>query len=223
MPTSSLQICLLGGSAEYPSRILACLNFLAQEIQAAGEIAHIWDLAQQPLPLLDPHASLGNERIKRLAALADRADAFVWGSPIYHNSFSGVLKNGLDNLSIQQFRHKPVALLSCGNNERTGVQPCDHLQMVARGLHAIVIPTQLVTLSADFARGQDGYVLIEEAAKTRATRLVEELLRYAQALRLVRAGNSSITENAGELNTAEKALYLQSKEEKHGNIPLYQY
>ncbi|HEX7736248.1 MAG TPA: NADPH-dependent FMN reductase [Ktedonobacteraceae bacterium] len=228
MPTPSLQICLLGGSAEYPSRILACLNFLAQAIQAAGEVAHVWDLAQQPLPILDPRASLdpaapGNDRLKRLTVLADQADAFVWGSPIYHNSFSGVLKNGLDSLSIQQFRHKPVALLSCGNNERTGVQPCDHLQIVARGLHAIVIPTQLVTLTTDFARGQDGYVLINEAAKTRSTRLAEELLHYAQALRLMRAGTTGVTGNAGSLSPVEKAVYLQTKEEKHGNIPLYQY
>jgi NAD(P)H-dependent FMN reductase len=194
MPTSPLQICLIGGSAEHPSRILACLQFLAELLQVSGAVTHIWDLAQRPLPLLDPCCyptyRNGPVSVKDLAVLADDADAFIWGSPVYHNSFSGVLKNALDNLAIQHFCHKPVALVSCGNSDRSGSQPCDHLRSVARGLHAVTIPTQLITLPSDFARiqGVDDYFLTNEALQDRATRLAEELLLYASALRFVRGG-----------------------------------
>src|SRR5438876_203322 len=82
---------------------------------------------------------------------------FVRGSPVYHNSFSGILKNALDSLSIQQFRNKPVALMSCGNSDRTGSQPCDHLRIVARGLLAVAIPTQVITLPSDFTFAQGRY------------------------------------------------------------------
>ncbi len=145
MPTTTLQICLVAGSAEHPSRILASLDFLAHLLQTSGVATYIWDLADDPLPLFDPRYypdpyTNASEAVRRFAQLADQADAFVWGSPVYHNSFSGVLKNALDSLSIQQFRHKPVALTSCGNSDRTGGQPCDHLRIVARGLLAVPFP-----------------------------------------------------------------------------------
>jgi azobenzene reductase len=196
MSTSPLQICLVGGSAEYPSRILACLEFLAQHLHMSGSRTQVWDLAQDPLPLLDMRAHSdssrpGSEKVKKLAALAEQADAFVWGSPVYHDSFSGILKNALDSLSLQQFLHKPVALVSCGNNERTSSQPCDHLRIVARSLHAHPIPTQLVTLPADFTRDQDRYLLANTELQERAIHMAEELTSYAFALRLVRADMNS--------------------------------
>ncbi|HEU5228671.1 MAG TPA: NADPH-dependent FMN reductase [Ktedonobacteraceae bacterium] len=192
MPTPQLQICLVGGSAEYPSRTLACLDLLAQHFHALGAGAQIWDLAHDPLPLLDPRYYLdpsvnASEVVRKFVYLADQADAFIWGSPVYHNSFSGVLKNALDSLSIQQFRHKPVALVSCGNNDRTGCQPCDHLRVVARGLHAIAIPTQLVALPEDFTRVQGRYFVTNEALKERAAHLAEELVAYACAMSSVHA------------------------------------
>jgi len=192
MLTQSLHICLVGGSAEYPSRILACLDFLAERLNASGGTARIWDLAQNPLPLFSPCAypapdAFSQERVREFTQMADQADAFVWASPVYHNSFSGVLKNMLDTLSIQQFSHKPVAIVSCGNSERTGWQPCDHLQIVARGLHAIAIPTQLVALPTDFTRAQGRYRLTNEETRERASLLADELIMYASVLRTARA------------------------------------
>jgi NAD(P)H-dependent FMN reductase len=191
MLIQSLHICLVGGSAEYPSRTLACLDFLAQHLNSLGGTARIWDLAQNPLPLFNACSyadsdAFSEERVSELTRLADQADAFVWASPVYHNSFSGMLKNMLDTLSIQQFSHKPVAIVSCGNSERTGCQPCDHLQIVARGLHAIAIPTQLVTLPTDFTRAQGHYLLTNEETRERARLLAEELLMYASVLRTAR-------------------------------------
>src|SRR2546430_9037227 len=91
-----LQFCLIAGSAERPSRILANLNFLAQTLHASGVITHIWDLADDPLPLFDPHYypdpyKNPSEAVRKLAHISEQADAFVWGTPVYHNSFSGVL------------------------------------------------------------------------------------------------------------------------------------
>jgi len=183
MPTT-LQICLVAGSAERPSRILGGLDFLVGHLQTAGVAASIWDLAGDPLPLFDPRYypnpyTNASEAVKRFAQAADRADAFVWGSPVYHNSFSGILKNALDSLSIQQFRHKPIALMSCGNSDRTGGQPCDQLRIVARGLLAVAIPTQLITLPSDFTFAQGRYHLVNEVVQERAVRLAEELVTYA--------------------------------------------
>lgn len=191
MSTTSPHICLLAGSAEHPSRVLAGLDLLAHLLQTSGAVVHIWDLATDPLPLFDPRYypdpfTNESEAVRRLAHQADQADAFVWGSPVYHNSFSGALKNALDSLAIQQFRHKPVALLSCGNSDRTGSQPCDQLRIVARGLLAVAIPTQLITLSSDFTFAQGRYHLTNETIQERAMHLAGELIMYAMAMRPLR-------------------------------------
>ncbi|HLZ55513.1 MAG TPA: NAD(P)H-dependent oxidoreductase [Ktedonosporobacter sp.] len=196
MSSPPLQICLIGGSAEYPSRILACLDFLAPLLQVAGATTRIWDLAQDPLPLLGPlyypdpflHTS---EAVRKFAYLASQADAFVWGSPVYHNSFSGVLKNALDSLSIPQFRHKPVAFISCGNSDRTGSQPCDHLRMVACALHAVAVPTQLVALPSDFTAAHDRYHLTNAGLQERMASLAKELIVYATIMRTLRTRTTS--------------------------------
>ena len=171
MSDTPIQVLLVAGSVERPSYTHTNLETTACLLRGRGVRIDLWDLYEDPLPTFeptryDPHDS-GSESVRRLARLADEADAFVWGSPVYHNSFSGVLKNALDSLTIEQFRHKPVALISNGNSERTGVQPCDQLRIVARGLLAVAIPTQVVTIPSDFQRHQDCYILINKAIHER--------------------------------------------------------
>lgn len=191
MLTSPPHICLIAGSAEHSSRTLACLEKLAFVLQSEGATTSLWDLAEDPLPLFDARYyadpySHTSEVVRNFAYLADQADAFIWGSPVYHNSFSGLLKNALDSLTIRQFQNKPIALLSCGNSDRMGSQPCDQLRIVARGLLAIVIPTQLVTLPSDFTFVQGKYRLTNELLQARISLLTEELVQYALIMRLLR-------------------------------------
>lgn len=225
MSTPRPQICLIGGSADHPSRILACLDVLQQHLTLLGGEAHIWDLARDPLPLLDPRihknpALYRSESVKKFAELAEQADAFIWGSPIYHDSFSGVLKNALDSLSIQQFSHKPVALISSGNNQRTGSQACDQLRIVARSLHAVVIPTQLVVLPVDFGRNQQRYFLVNEALEERFVQIAKEILFYAAALRSVRlsmqADSSHLLERGQQDGEECSPLYQEQVLSRHG-------
>jgi azobenzene reductase len=185
------QILLLAGSGEYPSRIMASLDFLADLLRASGAITYLWDLHCDPLPTFqasyypNPYSN-PSEIVKRFVRLAEEVDAFVWASPVYHNSYSGILKNALDTLTIHQCRYKPVALVSCGNGDRTGSQPCDHLRIVARGLLAVPIPTQLIALPGEFVRAKDRYTLVNEALQMRGLRLTQELLAFTTSLHSLR-------------------------------------
>jgi azobenzene reductase len=188
MSHTTLEVLLVAGSAECPSRTRATLAVVADLLQEMGVAHHLWDLATDPLPLFDPryypnpHTNT-SASVRLFAQYADRADAFVLASPVYHNSFSGVLKNALDSLSIAQFRAKPIALISCGNNDRTGSQPCDQLRIVARGLLAVAIPAQLVTLPTDFTFAQEQYHLVNDVIHQRVVHLVDELVSYASLMR----------------------------------------
>src|SRR4051794_39505927 len=117
MSTPPIRILLLSGSLSNPSQTQALLQNLAFLLREQGVIAHIWDLYHKALPTPNlvyyrhPQAHESTD-VQLLAQSADQADGFVWSTPIYHNSFSGILKNALDHLHADQFRHKPVALIS---------------------------------------------------------------------------------------------------------------
>lgn len=188
MSVQSPHVLLLVGSMEQTSRVRVVLDVLEQALNDLGVTTYLWDLACEPLPLFDPRyymtpAKHPCEAVRTFVELAGQAQAFVWGTPVYHNSFSGVLKNALDMLSKHQLCNKPVALVSGGSNDRTASQSSDHLQAVARSCHAIAIPRQIVALSSDFSRVPGGYQLKDEQLRERAVLLASELVAYAEALR----------------------------------------
>lgn len=101
-------VLALSGTTATPSRTLTLVNIVVAVLRAHGAEVDVWDLARHPLPTADPAFHHQPERhpsevIQLLVHRAQQADAFVWGSPVYHNSYSGVLKNLLDHLEISQF------------------------------------------------------------------------------------------------------------------------
>jgi NAD(P)H-dependent FMN reductase len=191
MSNSPIKVLLLAGSRDQPSHTRASLERVAGLLQEREAEITLRDLGEMSQPIRDPNHPRGSQTngpdpVRRLAQLAEEADAFVWGTPVYHNSFSGVLKTALDSLSSSSFRHKPVALISNGGGVRGAVQPCDQLRIVARGLHTVAIPTQVVTTDADFALREGRYVLVNEAILERLVTLADELMAYAVLLRPLR-------------------------------------
>jgi NAD(P)H-dependent FMN reductase len=76
------------------------------------------DLAELGLPFMDEPQHPAKKQYTKPHTLAwsarvDAADAFILVSPEYNHSYSPVLKNALDFLSLE-FKHKPVGLVSYG-------------------------------------------------------------------------------------------------------------
>lgn len=179
-------VLLLGGSLGRPSHTSALLTELEHILAERGALPCRWDLADRPLPFADPvyhyrQQSHPCRSVRDLAAAACHADALVLGSPLYHNSYSALLKNALDVLSIREFAGKPVGLVS--NAGRTpSTQAIDHLRLVTRGLRAIAIPTQLTTIDADYIASGGILRLSSGAALERLNCLADELVFYAACL-----------------------------------------
>jgi azobenzene reductase len=192
-------VLLLGGSLAKPSHTSVLLAELERELAAQGAAVCRWDLGERTLPFADPvyHRRARSHRcaaVRELASAAGEAQALVLGSPVYHNSYSALLKNALDLLSIAEFAGKPVGLVS--HASRTpGSQALDHLRLVARGLHAIAIPTQLTTIDADYT-ARDGLLHLSGAkVRERLGLLARELVWYAIRLCPTRTHMSSGTDH----------------------------
>ncbi|MGB6008995.1 NADPH-dependent FMN reductase [Castellaniella sp.] len=96
-------------------------------------IIEIADLSDVPLYNDDTEAQGFPAPVRRLAAQADRADAFLIATPEYNYSVPGVLKNAIDWLSRAHkapFAGKPVAIASASASWLGGARAQYHLRQI---------------------------------------------------------------------------------------------
>ncbi|MFB7501975.1 NADPH-dependent FMN reductase [Streptomyces broussonetiae] len=180
-------VLLLGGSTSSGSHTTATIEAAALMLTELGAEPLVWDLAIQPLPIVDPSCHGRPELYtdpyaRTFAQLAAEADAFLIASPMYRGSCTGAVKNALDHLDVTPLSGKPVGLLAHGEN-LSAVQACDALRTVVRALRGIALPEQLVTVPGDFARSAKGVrVLHTSAARRRLYALCRALVELAHRL-----------------------------------------
>lgn len=177
-------ILLITGSVRAGSGTRATVEAVAGLLRRRDAAHEHWDLGERPLPFADPEYHERGDvhpdgRVREIAALAREASAIVLATPVYHNSYSGVLKTCLDHLAIADFAYKPVGLIAHGDN-LSAVQACDHLRIVVRALHGLALPVQLVTTPEDLADEDGRPRLVGEGALQRLDRFTLDLLVYAR-------------------------------------------
>lgn len=88
------KILCVTGSLREKSHTRRLIKLVAGHIEEFGGEARILDLNETPLGLLNPdRADPNKDKIREMVMWAD---AFVLGSPDYHGSLSGTIKNFLD-------------------------------------------------------------------------------------------------------------------------------
>ncbi|OKJ72762.1 NADPH-dependent FMN reductase [Streptomyces sp. CB02460] len=158
--TRQAEVLIVCGSVRPDGHTRALTRYAAARLHDEGHQVMLWNLAEHPLPMADPAyhrepAANPDLVVRQFVAAARRADAFLLASPVYHNSYSGVLKNALDCVSMAEFTDKSVGLLAHGPR-LTAVQACDHLRIVVRGLYGNCVPEQAVTTPGDYDRDDRG-------------------------------------------------------------------
>jgi azobenzene reductase len=170
------RVLLLGGSLAEPSHSGALLRAAERALAARGAQTFRWDIAARPLQPIEPAAPSPAGGALRNAARG--ADALVISSPLYHNSYSGAVKDALDYLTARDVAGKPVALLA-NSGGLSSTQAVDHLRLVVRALCGLAIPQQLVTVDADYAIEAGAYELRDAVCRARLGLLADELLWLA--------------------------------------------
>ena len=178
------RVLLIGGSHAEPSHTSALLRAAERCLALRGASTCRWDIAMRPVPPIRPGLAPHELEtdVRALVAASRAADALVIGSPLYHNSFSGAVKDALDHLSARELEGKPAALLSHSGGFPS-TQALDHLRAVVRALLGLAVPRQVVTVDGDYTLTGDRYVLASEAASARLGALADELLWVAVRLR----------------------------------------
>jgi FMN reductase len=88
--------------------------------------------------------------VERIAS----SDAVIFASPVYRGSFTGSLKNLLDQLPIESLMGKPVGIVAMGATPHHFLGVDWHLRDVLAWFGAFVPPTSVYLTSADFVDGE---------------------------------------------------------------------
>lgn len=181
-------IFILSGAIGDRSCTRILLRHLEEVLRDKGLKTTFWDLATKPLPIAIPEYHTRQHEhpeqiVRDFVNVVKQADGYILGSPLYHDSFSGVLKNALDSLPNEAFLHKPVGLVSHSSNVRSCVAPCNQLRPVVRSLGGYSTHMQIGTTDADYRDEQDYTVLVSDKIKHRAQELSEELIELTKLLK----------------------------------------
>ncbi len=103
------------------------------------------------------------------------------GSPNYHGSLSGVLKNALDLLGPEAVRDKLVGLVATARGDAGAMNTLNHLRHICRWMNGWVIPAEVSIPRAQESFGADGEV-VAEGLEAQLVMLGEELVRYAKLM-----------------------------------------
>lgn len=162
-----MRVVALSGSLRPDSTTRVALGIALQAAAAAG--AEVGWVEIDGLPWCDGRdAGAYGPRVDRLRAELRAADAILIGSPEYHGSASGVLKNALDLLDGDDLRGKLVGLVATARGDAGAMNTLNHLRQVSRWVNAWVLPQQVSIPRA-------GEMFTPEGAARRAA--IEEELR----------------------------------------------
>ncbi|MFC6824863.1 NADPH-dependent FMN reductase [Halopelagius fulvigenes] len=113
------------------------------EVDATGELL---DLREYDLPPMNADREEQGDSAAVVRRIRE-ADAVVLGTPMYHGSYSGVLKNALDYCGFEEFDGKTVGLVAVAGGSFP-VTALEHLRSVCRSLNAWVLPHQAAVPNA---------------------------------------------------------------------------
>jgi FMN reductase len=103
------------------------------------------DLREFDLGFADGMGDRGgiSPEVQRLRDRLRKADGMIIGTPEYHGSFTGVLKNALDLTGFAEWEGKMIALIGVSGGRMGAHNALNSLRDIGRSLHAWVIPEQV--------------------------------------------------------------------------------
>lgn len=176
---SHINVLALCGSVTDNSSTRRALEVALEGAKQAGAQTKLADLRDYHLPFAGlRHEPENFPDVKRLSDECRAAQAILWGTPEYHGSYSGVLKNALDLMGFDEFQGKMIGLVGVAGGSIGAINALNHLRTVGRQLHAWVLPQQVSIAAAHRAFDESGKLRDAEMEK-RLLEIGREVTRFA--------------------------------------------
>jgi azobenzene reductase len=171
-----LRILAVIGSLHRDSVTRVMIGHLATKLETAGCAVDILDFGREPLALYNPDISYDAPAFPALKKRVDDADVLLLGTPDYHGSMSGAMKNFLDHF-WREFAGKLFATIVASHEK--GLTVTDQLRTVARQCYAWSLP-----YGASFSEStdlKDGKI-VGEQFEGRIEMFVRDIVVYGNIL-----------------------------------------
>ena len=145
----AISVVGINGSLRDGSYTRLALNLALQGAEEVGAQTQLIDLREYDLIFCN--GKLGKDAppdVLRLRQDVKQAQGIILGTPEYHGSFSGVLKNALDLMGFDEFEGKMVGLVGVSGGRMGAINALNSLRTVGRTLHAWVVPEQVSVAEA---------------------------------------------------------------------------
>jgi NAD(P)H-dependent FMN reductase len=190
-----LRIAIILGSTRPGRNGKAVADWVLAQAQDRDATYELIDLADHPLPLFDeaiPPAAgkYQNEHTKKWANTIAPYDGYVFVTPEYNHSTSGVLKNAIDYL-YREWNDKAAAFVGYG--ALGGGRAIEHLRGMAGELQLADVRTQLsFSMMTEF----ENFSAFKPAAHQvpLAQTMFDQLERWARALKPLRTAAAEATD-----------------------------
>jgi NAD(P)H-dependent FMN reductase len=174
-----------------PGRVgSAVADWIIDRARSHGDFeVEVTDLAVLNLPIFDEpnHPRLRryvNQHTKDWSEIVDRSDAFVFVIPEYNYGFNAATKNAIDYLN-QEWQNKPAGIVSYGG-VAAGTRAAQMLKQVMSALKMVPVTDSVNIPFVSEKLDDERRLKPNEIMESAATAMLDELARWAQALRPLR-------------------------------------
>ena len=175
-----IQIVGIVGSLRTGSYTRRAVETALQGSAEAGAVTRLIDLAHYNLNFRDgKDESNYTPDVFRLRNEVKEAHGVILGTPEYHGSLSGVLKNALDLMGFDEFEGKMIGLVGVSGGRMGAFEALTTLRTVGRSLHAWVIPEQASVPEAWKIFAADGKIA-DPDIENRLKEVGQQVARFAR-------------------------------------------
>ncbi len=177
--STEIRVLVVSGSSRADSHLSQVTAIAAAAARGAGAEVRELSLEQVQLPVMiwgDPNQGQLPD-VVRVRELARWADGFVLGTPEYHGSMSGALKNWFDFLYAELAGKFAGVVATTGGG--TGDMSITAVKTCFQWCHGFVLPFHASASASAF----EGEVLADPRVIDRVERIGHDVVRYAKALR----------------------------------------
>ena len=176
MANDPVNVLAVVGSLHRDSVTRQVIQHVGEQLRAEGCSVDLLDFAQEPLALYNPDTAHELPGYATLQARVDKADVIILGTPDYHGSISGAMKNFLDHF-WREFAGKLFATIVASHEK--GLTVTDQLRTVARQCYAWTLPYGVSFIEE--ADCKDGRI-VNEAFEHRLQMLIRDARVYGELL-----------------------------------------
>lgn len=177
---TTISVVALCGSLRQGSTTHAALRIALSGAEELGAKVELIDLSEYKLTFYGEVANASEypPDVFKLKNKVKEAHGILLGTPEYHGSFSGVLKNAIDLMWFEEFENKVVGLIGVSGGKMGAVNAISMLRTVGATLRALVIPCDVSIAQASEAFDENGNLHDQELAD-RVKAVGRQVTKYA--------------------------------------------